>query len=139
MSKFSIFLLTLIICTAIICGCTAPASTSSQPAASSSQPAIQTATVTPNGIVKNIEIIQRSFDPQTPPPISPGTTVTWTNKDAIVHRVVHLPQLPSEKQLFDSGPMSKGDTFSYTFQTPGEYYYGDPQMGGGRSAKIIVQ
>jgi plastocyanin len=138
MRKYSVLLLILIAGLVITCGCTAPASSSSQPAASSAQLAVQSAAPVSNGLTKNIEIIQRSFNPEKTT-ISTGTTVIWTNEDTINHRVVHLPQLPSEKQLFDSGPMSKGDTFSYTFQTPGEYYYGDPQIGGGRSAKIIVQ
>jgi len=138
MRKFSILLLALIICTAVICGCTAPASTSSQPAASSSQPAVQTAAPVSNGITKNVIIRQRAFDPDIIT-VSPGTTVIWTNEDTMLHRVEHLPQLPSEKLLFRSEPLSKGDTFSYTFQTAGEYYYGDPQMGSGRSPKVIVK
>ncbi len=40
--------------------------------------------------------------------IDAGTTVTWTNYDG---------------DELDSGLLSKTETFSYTFDTPGEYYY----------------
>lgn len=138
MRSFSVLLLILIVCTAVICGCTVPSSPS--PAAPASQQAVQYATAAPfsNGIVKNVIIRQRAFDPDIIT-ISPGTTVVWTNEDTFNHRVVHLPQLPSEKELFHSELLSNGATFSYTFPTAGEYYYGDPQYGSGRSPKVIVK
>jgi nitrite reductase (NO-forming) len=47
-----------------------------------------------------------------------GTTVTWTNDDpGIVHTVT------SVDGRFDSGNMNAGDTFSYTFDTPGDFDY----------------
>jgi plastocyanin len=126
----------LLVCTAVICGCTTPSSPS-QPAAPASQPAVPSATPVSSGIVKNVEIIQRAFDPDIIT-ISPGTTVIWTNKDTINHRVVHLPELPSEKELFHSELLSPGDTFSYTFNEPGRYRYSDPQHGSGRYSLVIV-
>ena len=72
-------LLILIVCMAIICGCTIPSSSPAQPAAPASQPAaIQSAAPASNGIVKNVDIIQRAFDPDIVT-ISAGTTVVWTN------------------------------------------------------------
>lgn len=136
-----VLLLTAMVCGVLVCGCTVPTAPASQPAAPAPQAIIQTSAVPiQNGPVKNIDIIQRSFDPQTPPPFSPGTTVVWTNRDQIVHRVVHMPQVPSEKELFNSGPLYPGDTFSYTFTKAGEYYYDDPQIGTGTGTpKIIIQ
>ena len=49
--------------------------------------------------------------------VSMGTTVTWTNNDSATHRVV------SDTGLFDSGDLSQGGTFSYTFNTAGSYPY----------------
>lgn len=46
-----------------------------------------------------------------------GTTIVWTNKDAISHTVT------SDAGLFDSGPIKSGDTFSYTFSAVGAYTY----------------
>jgi plastocyanin len=138
MRKISVVLLIFLVCMAIICGCTIPSSSPAQPAAPASQPAvIQTAAPASNGIVKNVDIIQRAFDPDIVT-ISAGTTVVWTNSDTVNHRVVHLPELPNDRELFHSEPLYKGDTFRYTFQTPGRYYYSDPQYAGGRKALVIV-
>ncbi len=139
MRKFSILLLILLVCMAIICGCTVPSSSSPKAAAPVSQPvAVQSAAPVSNGIVRYVVIQQRAFDPDIIT-ISPGTTVVWTNEDNFNHRVVHLPELPSERELFYSGLLTKGDTFSYTFQTPGRYYYSSPQYAGGRKSLVIVQ
>jgi plastocyanin len=46
-----------------------------------------------------------------------GTTVTWTNEDSVNHTVT------SQTGLFDSGPLSNGKTFSFTFNTAGDYEY----------------
>jgi plastocyanin len=137
MRKSSVFLLILIVCMAIICGCTIPSSTTPQQAAPASQPAAVQSTA-PVGPVKNVEIIQRAFDPSTMP-ASPGTTITWTNKDTVNHRVVHLPELPGDRELFHSELLSPGQSFSYTFTKPGRYEYADPQYAGGRTYLVIVE
>jgi copper-containing nitrite reductase len=49
--------------------------------------------------------------------VSVGTTVTWTNEDSIIHTVT------SVDGSFDSGFMREGDTWSYTFEEPGEFEY----------------
>jgi len=49
--------------------------------------------------------------------VTAGTTVTWTNKDNVTHSVT------SDTGLFESGDLSKGDTFQYTFSTKGSYDY----------------
>ena len=46
-----------------------------------------------------------------------NNTVVWTNNDNMPHTVT------STTKLFDSGNMNPGDTFSYTFTSPGTYSY----------------
>jgi plastocyanin len=49
--------------------------------------------------------------------VAAGTTITWTNKDAITHTVT------SDNGTFDSGNISSGSSFSYMFSTSGTYTY----------------
>ena len=50
--------------------------------------------------------------------IGVNNTVVWTNKDGAPHTVT------SVDKKFDSGNMNTGDSFTYTFTTPGTYQYG---------------
>ena len=50
--------------------------------------------------------------------IDAGTTVTWTNYDNETHTVTS-----DEGDELESERLGKGETFRYTFETPGEYYY----------------
>ncbi len=65
--------------------------------------------------------------------IKVGTTVTWTNDDPdMLHTVTDVDG------RFDSGFFATGETWSYTFDTPGEYeYYCMPHPW--MRAKIIVE
>jgi len=49
--------------------------------------------------------------------VAAGTTITWTNKDAIAHTVT------SGTNLFDSGSLASGKSFTFTFATAGTYPY----------------
>lgn len=49
--------------------------------------------------------------------IKVGTTVKWTNQDSVAHTV------SSDSGLFDSGELSTGDTYSFTFSQAGTYGY----------------
>jgi plastocyanin len=49
--------------------------------------------------------------------VTAGTTITWTNKDAISHTVT------SDSKVFDSGTIKGGGTYSFTFATAGTYSY----------------
>ena len=63
--------------------------------------------------------------------IPAGTTVVWTNDDDIPHTVADV------KRTFKSKAMDTGETFSFTFTTPGTYDYFcslHPHM----KAKIVV-
>jgi len=47
--------------------------------------------------------------------IAPGTTVTWTNNDQLVHTIT------ADDGSWDSGPIEPGRTWSRTFTQPGEF------------------
>jgi plastocyanin len=49
--------------------------------------------------------------------VKAGTTITWTNKDAVAHTVT------SDSNAFNSGTVNSGATFSFTFATVGTYAY----------------
>ncbi|MBT3362656.1 MAG: DUF4382 domain-containing protein [Chloroflexi bacterium] len=63
-----------------------------------------------------IEIDDFEFSPATLT-VSVGATVTWTNMDGVAHTVT------ADDQTFDSGNMSDGATFSYTFTIAGQFDY----------------
>jgi plastocyanin len=69
--------------------------------------------------------------------VGAGTTVTWTNGDGNIQHTT-----TSDDGLWDSGLLSGGDTFSYTFDEPGIFpYYCIPHGapgGQGMSGTIIV-
>ncbi len=50
--------------------------------------------------------------------VAPGTTVTWTNEDSAPHTVKDSGELFPE-----SDDLAQGDTFTFTYDTPGEYPY----------------
>jgi plastocyanin len=62
----------------------------------------------------NVMIHNFSFVPQIIT-VPKGTTVTWTNMDSTGHTVT--------SNTVDSGPLGTGDTFSFTFNTPGTFSY----------------
>ena len=126
--KHSAILVLVLIAIALICGCTAVPSGSK-----GSLPATQ---ITTPSSYAAVSIRARAFDPAILT-IKPGTMVTWTNDDPMAHYVVHLPEV-GQPELFNSGRLSSGQSFSYTFGEKGRYNYGDPQIGGGRSYLVIV-
>ena len=50
--------------------------------------------------------------------VKPGTTVTWVNRDAVVHNVRQI-----ESVFLSQDELEQGDTFSFTFDKPGTYKY----------------
>ena len=78
-----------------------------------------------------VKIDNFSFGPATETS-SPGTTITWTNRDDIPHTVV------SDDKIFKSKVLDTDEKFSYTFDKPGSYPYFcsvHPKMTG----KVVVQ
>ena len=63
-----------------------------------------------------------------------GTRITWTNYDSQIHTITSgSTGSPSSGQIFDSGLLSPGATFSLTFVQPGIFSYHctlHPQMVG---------
>lgn len=51
--------------------------------------------------------------------IKAGDTVTWTNLD----KVQHTATSTSAPESFDSGLLKQGESWSFTFTTPGVYAY----------------
>jgi plastocyanin len=49
--------------------------------------------------------------------VTSGTTITWTNKDAVAHTVT------STSGLFDSGSINTNGTYSHMFSTVGTFPY----------------
>jgi plastocyanin len=49
--------------------------------------------------------------------ITVGTTVAWTNDDAVQHTVTAIDR------SFDSGNIAPGATWQYTFTKPGTYQF----------------
>ena len=78
-----------------------------------------------------------SLQPNAPAPapapnLPVGTIVVWYNNDSVTHTVT------TRDNLFDSGNLSPGDTFQYTFEQSGalEYYCSiHPSMVG----KITIE
>ena len=64
--------------------------------------------------------------------IKVGQTIKWINQGETVHTVTADPSqapdpswasIPKGAELFDSGYMNAGDSWSYTFKVPGVYRY----------------
>lgn len=67
-----------------------------------------------------------AFSPSTVS-VRAGTTVTWTNRDQMAHNVV------ASGGAFSSPLLGNGQSFSFTFPTPGSYPYSctiHPSMTG---------
>lgn len=123
----------LLACIAFTCGCTTQA-----PAAETKQVTTPAATQIPAGPVKVVSLKASSYNPEKLY-VKTGTTVTWLNEeDHMSRRIVHMPTEVTGKILFESESLSPGQSYSYTFTTPGRFVYADPQHGGGRSPFVEV-
>lgn len=67
-------------------------------------------------VLNEVIIKDMTFTPATIK-VTPGTTITWTNNDAVEHTV------SSDLGLFDSGPIAPGKTYSQTFTMTGTFPY----------------
>ena len=87
---------------------------------------------TNSSVAPNTVAIQNfAFNPATLT-VKAGTKVTWTNQDSATHQVV------SDTGAFNSGDLSNGQSFSFTFDKAGSYPYHcavHPSMTG----TIVVQ
>jgi len=71
---------------------------------------------TPAPANASVSIKNMSFNPSALS-VKTGTTVTWTNNDSVAHTVT------ADGGLFDSGTLSPGQSFSFTFATAGSISY----------------
>lgn len=72
-----------------------------------------------------VAIANFAFSPQTLS-VKAGTTVTWTNDDGAPHTVTSTDGPSTSAKTtgtFDSGNLGQGETFSFTFEKAGTYYY----------------
>src|ERR1041384_4890029 len=68
--------------------------------------------------------------------IAKGTDITWTNDDDMPHRIVS----DDANAGLDSGEaLSKGDSYTHTFEEAGTYSYYDPTDITGLKGTVIVQ
>jgi len=131
MRKYAILTIA-VISLVLICGCVSVPSSPGE-----NTPVSQVKTTVPNTGTVTVLIKARAFDPKIIT-IREGTTVTWINEDTMMHRVVHLPTV-SHAELFNSGLLSSGQSFSFRFVEKGRYAYGDPQIGGSSPPLVIVE
>jgi plastocyanin len=66
--------------------------------------------------LNEVFIQSMAFNPATIT-VAAGTTIKWTNKDAVAHTVT------SDTGLFDSGNIGNNGIYSRTFPTAGTYQY----------------
>lgn len=83
-----------------------------------------------------VSIANFSFGPDTLT-VKAGTTVTWRNNEDAPHTVT------ADDGSFSSSTLGQGDSFSFTFDTPGTYDYHCQFHGGaghtGMSGTIVVE
>lgn len=75
---------------------------------------------------RTVTIVNYAFKPAALT-VPRGATVTWTNKDSVVHTAT------ADGGLFDSAGLTTGQSWSHTFTKPGTYQYGcsvHPNMRG---------
>ena len=90
-----------------------------------------TPTTAPTSTGNSVTIANFAFSP-TSLTVKVGTKVSWTNNDSVTHTVT------ADKGAFNSGPLTPGSTFSFTFTKAGTYSYHcniHPSM----MATIVVQ
>jgi plastocyanin len=89
----------------------------------------------PNGTPGTNEVIMsgNSFSPASIT-VAEGTTVTWTNRDAVQHTVTSS----TTGFPFDSGNLNRDQSFSFTFDSTGTYSY-YCKLHAGMTGTVIVQ
>lgn len=97
---------------------------------------MQNAVETIDPLVARVEIGADGIVPQTIR-VKAGQQVTFTNQDAIPHRLVANEELLQDFDSLDK--LTTGDTYTYVFDTPGTYSYYDPEDGVNFSGVVEVQ
>jgi plastocyanin len=71
---------------------------------------------TPSGASSAVTIVNRAFSPAAVS-VPAGTSVSWVNRDGAEHTVT------ADNGSFDSGTLTGGGQFAFTFPTPGAFAY----------------
>lgn len=116
MKRITILALCIIIAVVALSACAPSSGNTTPPPAGSgtSQPSGSGSGTTANIEMKNIQYVPSTLT------VKAGTTVVWTNKDSVPH-TVDSGTRDNPTSLFKSGNIEQGQTFSYTFNTPGTY------------------
>lgn len=109
----------ILIGSAVIYGCSKSGSSSPTPAPVTKP------------VATSVNIQNFAFSPDTLK-VKPGTSVTWTNMDSAPHTATSL------NGIFDSGSLSTGQAYSYTFSTAGTYAYHCAIHSMMKTAVIVV-
>jgi plastocyanin len=88
-------------------------------------------TNTPTSTGNSVTIMNFAFSPATLT-VKAGTKVTWTNKDTVTHTVT------ADQGAFNSGLLSPGNSFSFTFTQAGTFSY-HCNIHHSMTATIVVQ
>lgn len=121
-----------------LAACSSPAPATPQPTATHSEHPSEAAAPTQAAAASGatVSIANFAFGPDSLT-ISAGTTVTWHNNEDAPHTVT------ADDGSFSSSTLSQGDSFSFTFDTPGTYDYHCQFHGGaghsGMSGTIVVE
>ena len=111
-TKLASFTLAIATAGMILAGCT-----SNQQSTSTTSPTDSTATTNTAPATANaVSIKSMAFTPKTLK-VKVGQTVTWKNDDQFTHTVT------SDSSAFNSGNLSNGGTFSFTFTKAGTFPY----------------
>ena len=78
-----------------------------------------------------VSIVNFAYDPN-PTTVAVGDTVTWTNNDGVPHTVT------ANDGSFQSDTMQPGQSFSFTFSTPGSFDY-HCEFHANMSGQVVVQ
>jgi plastocyanin len=112
--------------------------TAVQPTAAPTEQPTQTPTEAPTGGGSTVQVVMKntSFQPAQIT-VKVGTTVTWVNDDPVAHTVSSGTR-SQPTNLFDSGNVGPGQSFSFTFDQPGTYDY-FCKIHPGMDGVVIVQ
>ena len=108
----------------------------SAPATSATGPAAATA-ADAGGEVVDVRI--GAFFQYEPDPVEVpiGTTVRWTNPDAILHTATS-GEPGAQTDVFDGEMDGAGTTFEFTFEEPGTYPYFCTVHGAAMTGEVVV-
>jgi plastocyanin len=90
-----------------------------------------------SAVTVNVAVRDNTFNPKTIT-VNVGDTVVWQNTGAFEHTATSGAACAPDG-TFDSGPLSPGESFSFTFNEPGSYpYYCIPHCAFGMTGSVMV-